>query len=393
MSRTLYLYLDACWPQQHLDCPWCLMESGKPPASGLDAPPQWPKADGHVAVLPPEQLVYHQVKLPPGVNWKDAAAVSMALEDLLLDDVSRMVVVPLRQHGDEVVCCTLQRQRLEQLLACMQELGRPLQRVEPLTEKLPAAPGEWRIYQNADGQLWLHDGVTALELDTPEAGELPAALSLRHAQGEPPSRVVLQGVEPALLQSLQGEWNLPVERVAALDWRSTLNNPSPNLLTGDWLPRHKPWKQPAFKKSLVVIAACAAIQLLMTLGSLGHTWWSIRQVQAEQQAVWQEAAGDGAEATGQPVRQLQQQWLAARTRVGESRPDEFIPMLAALSQHLSPGELTSLDFEQGRLIVVWSGSSQDARTLETAMKQRGYTAVTQSVNNGTVTTALAAKEL
>jgi len=43
--------------------------------------------------------------------------------------------------------------------------------------------------------------------------------------------------------------------------------------------------------------------------------------------------------------------------------------------------------------VVWSGSSQDARTLEAAMKQRGYTAVTQSVNNGTVTTALAAKEL
>ncbi len=393
MSRTLYLHTDAGWPHEHLDCPWCLVEGERLISSGRDVPRRWPQATEHVAILSPEQLVYHPVKLPPGVNWKDATAVAMALEDRLMDDLGRVVVIPLRQQSDGVVCCTLQRQRLEQLLASMQELGRPLVRVESLAEKLPAAPDAWQIFQNEDGQLWLHDGVGALELDTPAEGELPVALVLRRAQapGQAPARVVLHGVEPTLFEGLEAEWGIPVQRAVALDWRSTLSQPSPNLLVGDWMPRRKLMAEPAFRGALIVIAACVLIQALMAVTSLGKAWWSIRQVKAEQLAFWQEVSGS-ADETDQPARQLHRQWQAARARVGESRPHEFVPVLAALAQQLPQAQLTSLDYEQGRLIVVWSGTAQDARALEAGMRQRGYTAVTQSNNNGIVTTALVAEE-
>lgn len=393
MSRTLYLHLDAGWPRQHLDCAWCLTDGGQPHTTGRNVPQQWPVAAEHVAILSPEQLVYHQVKLPPGVSWKDAGAVAMALEDRLIDDLSRLVVIPLRQLGDEVVCCTLQRQRLEQLLASMQELGRSLVRVESLADKLPATTDEWRIFQNEDGHLWLHDGVVALELDIPVEGELPVALALHRAQAtdQAPARVVLHGVDAALFKGMEGEWGVPVQRAAALDWRTTLSQPSPNLLVGDWMPRRKFMSEPAFRTALMVIVACVAIQLLITLAGVGKAWWDIRQVKAEQLAFWQEVGGS-ADYTDKPARQLQQLWQAARTRVGESRPDEVVPMLAALAQQLAQARLTSLDYEQGRLIVVWGGTAKDASALEAGMRQRGYTAVTQSTNNGTVTTALMAQE-
>jgi type II secretion system protein L len=394
MSRTLYLSIDAGWPHQHLDCPWSLLEGERLLAQGQDAPRQWPQATGHVAILSPEQLVYHTVKLPPRVNWKDAAVVAMALEDRLVDDLDRLVVIPLRQQGDEVVCCTLQRQRLEQLLASMQELGRSLVRVEALAEKLPAAPDEWRIFQNEEGLLWLHDGMVALELDLPADGVgFPVALALHRAQATlpPPTRVVLHGVTPALFQGLEGEWGIPVQRVAALDWRTILPNPSSNLLVGDWMPRRKLLAEPAFRTALIVIAACVCIQMLMALTSVGKAWWSIHQVKAEQLAFWQEVSGN-ADKTDKPARQLHQLWQAARVRVGESRSDGFVPVLAALAQQLPQARFVSLDYDQGRMIAVWKGSSQDASALETGMQQRGYTAVTQSTNNGNVTTALVAKE-
>lgn len=393
MSRTLYLHTDAGWPHEHLDCPWCLVEGERLVSSGRDVPRRWPQATEHVAILSPEQLVYHPVKLPPGVNWKDANAVAMALEDRLVDDLGRVVVIPLRQQGDGVVCCTLQRQRLEQLLASMRELGRPLARVESLAEKLPAAPDAWRIFQNEEGSLWLHDGVAALELDTPAEGELPVALVLRRAQVPDPSpaRVVLHGVAPTLFDGLDGAWGVAVERLAALDWRITLGKPSPNLLVGDWVPRRKLLSEPAFKKALIVIAACVLIQALIAGTSLGNTWWSIHQIKAEQLAFWQEVSGS-ADETDQPARQLNRLWQAERGRVGEARSGEFVSVLAALAQQLPRAQLTSLDYEQGRLIVVWSGTAQDARALEAGMWQLGYMAVTQSNNNGIVTTALVAKE-
>ncbi|MGS5087835.1 type II secretion system protein GspL [Hydrogenophaga sp. A37] len=393
MSRTLYLHTDTGWPHQHLDCPWSLVEGPHLVSSGRDVPKRWPQATEHVTILSPEQLVYHSVKLPPGVNWKDANAVAMALEDRLVDDLGRLVVIPLRQQGDGVVCCTVQRLRLEQLLASMQELGRPLTRVESLAEKLSAAPDAWRIFQNDDGPLWLHDGIAALELDTPAVGELPVALVLRRAQAldQSPARVVLHGVTPTLFEGLEAEWGIPVQRAAALDWRSTLAQPSPNLLVGDWMPRRQLMSEPAFKKALLVIAACGFLLALMGVASLGKAWWSIHQVKAEQLAFWQEVSGS-ADDTDQPARQLQRLWQAARARVGESQPNELVPVLAALSQQLPQAQLTSLDYEQGRLIVVWSGTAQDARALEAGMQQRGYTAVTQSSNNGVVTTALVAEE-
>lgn len=391
--RTLYLYPDAGWPQEHADCAWCLADAQPPQRSGCDAPAQWPAAAEHVLVLPVDQLVYHTVKLPPGVRWTDAAALGMALEDQLVDDLARLVVVPLRQHGDEVVCATLQRQRLEQLLACLRELGRPVARVESLADKLPPAPDAWRVFQNEDGALWLHDGRTALALDRPLEGAVPVALALRRAQAPEgtPASVALHGVEPELLQGLAAEWGVPVQRQAPLDWRSTLGHPAPNLLVGDWAPRHRPWREPQVRAALAVIAACAALQVLAGVASLGRDWWSIRQVRAEQAAVWQEASGS-AEPTDQPQRRLNQLWQSARARVGESRSDELVPMLAALAQQLPQAHMTRLDFDQGRLIVVWSGSAAEARTLEAGMRQRGYTAVTQSAQSGVVTTALAAKE-
>lgn len=393
MSRTLYLHTDAGWPHQHLDCPWSLVEGERFISSGRDVPRRWPQATEHVAILAPDQLVYHSVKLPPGVNWKDANAVAMALEDRLVDDLSRVVVIPLRQLGDGVVCCTVQRQRLEQLLASMQELGRPLARVESLAEKLPAAPDAWRIFQNEEGSLWLHDGVAALELDAPAEGELPVAMVLRRAQVPDPSpaRVVLHGVAPTLFDGLDGAWGVAVERLAALDWRTTLGKPSPNLLVGDWVPRRKLLSEPAFKKALIVIAACVLIQALIGVTSLGKTWWSIHQIKAEQLAFWQEVSGSTDE-TDQPARQLNRLWQTQRGRVGEARPGELVPVLAALAQQLPRAQLTSLDYEQGRLIVVWSGTAQDARALEAGMWQLGYMAVTQSNNNGVVTTALVTKE-
>lgn len=393
-QRTLYLYPDADWPQEHTDCDWCLVDAQAPQRSGRDAPAQWPAAAEHVLVLPVNQLVYHTVKLPPGVRWTDAAALAMALEDRLVDDLARLVVVPLRQHGEEVVCATLQRQRLEQLLACLQALGRPVARVESLADKLPPAPDAWRIFQNEEGVLWLHDGQTALALDAPIDGALPVTLVLRHAQAPEgtPTCVALHGVAPELLPGLAAEWGVPVQCQAPLDWRTTLGNLAPNLLVGDWAPRHRPWREPKVRAALMVIAACAALQVLAGVASLGRDWWAIRQVRAEQTAVWQEASGS-AEPADQPQRRLNQLWQAARARVGESRNDEFVPMMAALAQQLpSARAATRLDFDHGRLIVVWSGSAAQARALEAGMRQRGYTAVTQSAQNGVVTTALAAKE-
>lgn len=394
MNRTLYLSIDAGWPHQHLDCPWSLVEGERLLTTGQDTPKQWPPATEHVLILSPEQLVYHTVKLPPKVNWKDAAAVAMALEDRLVDDLGRLVVIPLRQQGDEVVCCTLQRQRLELLVATMQELGRSLARVEALAEKLPTAAGAWRVFQNEDDLLWLHDGMVAMELDMPGDGAgIPIALALHREQATPPppTRIQLYGVTPTLFQGLEEAWGIPVERVTALDWRATLSNPSANLLVGDWMPRRKLMAEPAFRTALIAIAACVCIQTLMALASVGKTWWSIHQVKSEQLAFWQEVSGK-ADQTDKPARQLHQLWQAARARVGESRTDGFVPVLAALAQQLPQAKFTSLDYDQGRLIAVWSGSSQDARALETGMLQRGYTAVTQSTNNGTVTTALMAKE-
>ncbi|MGJ3701199.1 type II secretion system protein GspL [Variovorax sp. AFSI2.2] len=394
MSRTLYLYLDAGWPHRHLDCAWSLLDGERSIATGQDAPQRWPQATEHVVILSQEQLVYHRVKLPPGVNWKDTAAVAMALEDALIDDLGRLVVIPLRLHGDDVVCCTLQRQRLEQLLASFRELGRPLVRVESLADKLPAAPDEWRIFQNEDGHLWLHDGVAAMALDMPaDCGEPPVALTLRWAQnpGQSPARMVLHGLASTLFLGQERQWGIPVQRTAALDWHTTLSQPSPNLLVGDWMPRRKLLAEPAFRTALVAIAACMAIQTLMALTDLGKTWWSTRQVKAEQSALWQEVGGS-AEKTDKPARHLHQMWQAARAHVGESRSEEFVPVLAALAQQLAQARLTSLDYEQGRMIVVWNGTGQNARALEAGMRQRGYTAVTQSANNGVVTTALVSKE-
>lgn len=394
MSRTLYLSIDAGWPHQHPECPWSLTDSGRLLSTGLNAPQLWPVVSELVAVLSPEQLVYHTVKLPPKVNWRDAAVAGMALEDQLVEDLGRVVVTPLRQHHDEVVCCTLQRQRLEQVLAAMQKLGKTLSRVEALTEKLPAVPDAWRIFQNADGHWWLHDGRVVLELDAPaEASEIPIALALRRTQLSQhlPTRLVLHGVAPSLLQGLEQAWGVPVQREPVQDWFAILPTPSTNLLAGDWTPKRKLMAEHSFRKAVVVIAVCACIQILISLASIGRTWWSIHEVKAEQLAFWQEVSGE-THKVDKPARQLDQLWRAARVRAGESQPGEFVPVLAALARELPQAQFTSLDYDQGRLLVVWSGNRQAANRLETGMQQRGYTAVTQSVNNGTVITALMAKE-
>lgn len=394
MSRTLYFHIDAGWPHQHLNCPWSLFEGERAVSTGHDAPNHWPPANDHVLILSPAQVVYHSVKLPPKVHWNDATAVAMALEDRLVDDLERVVVIPLHQQGEEVICCTIKRQRLEQLLASMQELGRPLARIEALSEKLPSSPDVWRIFQHEDGLLWMHDGMIAMELDAPVLDtDTPVALTLRRAQAatELPASLVVHGASSTLLQGLEAEWGVPLQRVAALDWRTTLSRPSSNLLQGDWMPRRKLMAEPAFKTAMLVVAACMCIQTLIFMASVGKTWWSIRGTKSEQVELWKEVSGS-TDAADKPVRRLQQVWQAARAKVGESQPGEFVPLLAALGQQLPQAKITTLNYEQGRLIVSFGGTPKDANALETGLKEQGYTAVTQSASNGNVTMALMAKE-
>jgi type II secretory pathway component PulL len=386
MSRTLYLYLTADWPQRSAVCRWRLLDGDAAPHDAESAPADWPPARRHVAILSVDQVRYALPTLPPGLRWDDADALAMALEEQLAAPLEQQVVVPLRAAGAGTACAVVQRARLGALVQHFAALGRPLARIECEADKLPPSGEGWRILRGAGGD-WLHDGTLAYALDAADGTALPVVLQLALEQAGPraPAWLALAGAdadEAARYTRLSG---IETRAAPPYAWQSHCTRPGVNLLRGELAPRSR-WFD---LQRARLAAALLLLALIGQAGMDGAGWlrasWEARQLRAQQRALLR--AGEIADGGIRPDLALRAAWAAARSRVGEPDSGELLPMLATVAGALPVGAWHSIAFDQGKLTVQWDGSPDDAARAERKLAQAGYQTATKR-NGDQVATAL-----
>lgn len=198
-------------------------------AQGRALPADLPVASACVAVVPDGELSWHLLKLPKAARGKLQAALAGLLEERLLEEPDELhfAVAPQADAEDRTWICACHKGWLQSQLNALEQAGRLVERVLPLSWPGEAARahvldrlGDPEAQDHALG-LVLSDarGVSLLPLDGPLArqllgpglGELAwtaspdAVKAAERWLGHPVS--VLAASQRAL-QSLQGPWNL-----------------------------------------------------------------------------------------------------------------------------------------------------------------------------------------
>jgi len=320
-----------------------------------------------------------EVALPPLSGARLRQALPNVVEEFLLQDVSRCLVVPGPpvREGNRLVG-VIDREWVEFVVGAFARRQMKVEKLWPAQLALPTAADEWSL-ACSHGALALRTGPqSGLGWN---AGEDPAfreeaVVAILEAGAAIADR-------PQKLKAFLEEegWRVPVESAAKRCAMVAETAPMPlvrgapiDLLLGrasgmkaamaqvDW----RAWRAPA------ALAAAAVVVGLIGL----NVHWGVQnsQKQAMRQAMEQKfrAAFPGTQSVIDPVLQMKRNVAVLRAQGGRSGADDFVPLLGRFAQAMGPkgmDAVAALEYREGELKVRFNPTAATGTAARDGLRQ------------------------
>lgn len=381
--KTLQLFIDASWPDQHAECKWRLLDAtGYTVSSGCSEPRYWPgvklpdsggtdETDDPIIcelVLSCDQAVKFSVPLPPGKPGRQRDVVAFALEERLTAEAESYHFALGASNNDgttEVIC--IPRIRLRTVLASLSTVGLVPSRAVIDAQLHSLTDSIWQLVAlHAEGATlitpsgWLR--VDTLEKDAP-APEVVAALA--SPEGSQCTGIELDTAlaSHCEITAWQAGLKIPVRQMATSPSTAPLRAPI-DLLQGEFLPPRSglgPWRGVTAAAKLLVTGF--SIFLLISLADWAWMAYQVRTVKAEQKQLFMKTFPQTTSVLMPPL-QMQRSVDEARRRHGLLGENDFLSLAAALAD-AGINHAEGLRYVQGRLeadVVIPSGRSLESAT-------------------------------
>jgi general secretion pathway protein L len=320
-----------------------------------------------------------EVNLPPLSGARLRQALPNVVEEYLLQDVARCLVVPgpPAAEGKRLVG-VIDREWVEFIVGAFARRQVRVESLWPAQLVLPTSPGQWSL-ACAHGALALRTGAeSGLGWN---AGEDPAyreeaIIAILQAGAATADR-------PDTLKAFieDAAWEEPVQKAAARCSMAVETAPMPlvrgapiDLLLGrasgmkasmaqiDW----RAWRTPAALASAAVVAALVGLNVQWGQQS--------SQKQAIRQAMEQKfrAAFPGTQTVIDPVLQMKRNVAVLRAQSGRSGPEDFVPLLGRFAQAMGPkgmDAVAALEYREGELKIRFNPTAVGGTAARDSLRQ------------------------
>ena len=320
-----------------------------------------------------------EVNLPPLTGARLRQALPNVVEEFLLQDVSRCLVVPGPAVADgRRLVGVIDRDWVEFVVGAFTRRQMRVESLWPAQLALPIEADQWSIACAHDALALRTGPASGLGWNAGEdpANRLEAIVSILEAGAA-------IGPKPAKLKAYleDGDWQKPVQKAAqrcglAVDMvRLPVVRDAPiDLLLGrasgmkaamaqiDW----RVWKAPVALVAASVVAALIGLNI--------H--WGLQNSQkvAMRQAMEQKfrAAFPGTQAVIDPVLQMKRNVAALRAQSGRTGPDDFVPLLGRFAQAMGPkgqDAVAAIEYRDGELKVRFNPIVATGNPAREALRQ------------------------
>ena len=320
-----------------------------------------------------------EVNLPPLTGARLRQALPNVVEEFLLQDVSRCLVVPGPAVADgKRLVGVIDRDWVEFVVGAFARRQMRVESLWPAQLALPIEPDKWSLACAHDA-LALRTGAAsgigwnAGEDPANRAEAIAAVLEAGAAMGPKPEKL------KAYLED--ADWQKPVQKaaqrcgmVAEMVRLPVVREAPIDLLLGrasgmkatmaqvDWAA----WKAPAALATASVIVALVGLNI--------H--WGLQN--SEKVAMSQElerkfrAAFPGTQAVIDPVLQMKRNVAALRAQSGRAGPDDFVPLVGRFAQAMGPkgtDAIAAIEYRDGELKVRFNPIVATGNPAREALRQ------------------------
>jgi general secretion pathway protein L len=319
------------------------------------------------------------VTVPPLSGARLRQALPNVVEEFLLQDVSKCLVVPgpAVEDGKRLVG-VIDSDWVEFVVGAFTRRQIRVDALWPAQLALPLAPDQWSL-ACSHGALALRTGLSSgLGWNAGEDLDFrtEAIVSILEAGAAASAK---PGKLKAYLED--GDWQKPVQKAAQRCGmvvemaRLPLVRSAPiDLLLGrasgmkaamaqvDW----RAWRAPAALATACVVTALVGMNL--------HWGLQNSQKQAIRQAMEQKfrAAFPGTQAVIDPVLQMKRNVAALRAQSGRAGPDDFVPLLGRFAQAMGPkgqDAVAALEYREGELKVRFNPTAATGNAARDGLRQ------------------------
>lgn len=381
----LRLYLTEQWPLEAA-CEWVQIgPDGRIAAEGRSEPRHWPAAERTDVLLAGTQCVQLAARLPKLPRREQEKLLRFAFEDQLIQDPESQHLCMTEHDGEQVRALVVSRERVRQLVAQLDALGRSPQRMFAEIETSRSDGDGWTLLRStshavlhgANPQPFAFDAegssvpgvLLACVSAAREASRLPARLRLRSAPG-------LDAVDCVQWSEALG---LPVEEGEAYRWHEFTS--ASNLLQGEFRPAgdRAAWLRPG-RPALALLGSVVALELLFSLGQVIWQRQQLSDTRHTMETVFKSTFPN--HPLVNPVAQMRSGINTERRNHGLLGDDDLLPLLAATGEALGADArdaMTQMRFEGGRLeIKLNPRQTASADAIAARLEARGL----QVVRNG-----------
>lgn len=359
--------------------------------AALDLLPAGGRGVEVVAVVPAEQLSWHQVTLPHGIGPRSArlpAVLAGLLEERLLQEPAQLHLAlgpgPAADGRHWVAAC--HRDWLVGHLQALAAGGRPVSRIVP--ELAPEASQPLLIAAGQPSDAWLlasgpalTGGVLALPLTAPSLALLQDQMAA--AQGTTPPQIL---AEPAVAQTLEQLLDAPVTLVAPAERLLAASRTDWNLAQGalarggaaGWARRAaRSWRTlahaPQWRPLRWSLAALIIVQALGVLAWRHQVTNELAMRRAQINRILTQTFTHVHVVVDAPI-QMAREVAQLRQQSGAVSASDLEPMLSAWANVAEPAQTpTAVEFSTGqlRLLGLTPDDAQLAR-LQDQLQTQGY---------------------
>ncbi len=319
------------------------------------------------------------VNVPPMSGARLRQALPNVVEEFLLQDVSKCLVVPGRTVADgKRLVGVIDKEWVEFVVGAFVRRQMRVEALWPAQLALPLKPDQWSL-ACSHGALALRTGAeSGIGWN---AGEDPqfrmeAIVAILEA-----GAATLPKPEKLRAYIEDADWQKPVQRAAqrcgmVLEMaRLPLIREAPiDLLLGrasgmkaamaqfDW----RLWRAPAALAAACLVAALVGLNM--------HWGLQNSQKQAMRQAMEQKfrAAFPGTQAVVDPVLQMKRNVAVLRAQSGRAGPDDFVPLLGRFAQALGPkgqDAVAAVEYREGELKVRFNPAAVTGAAARDSLRQ------------------------
>ncbi len=350
-----------------LICDWALLDPGRETQSGsgplADLAPKVRETTRVQLLVPATQVLLTQATLPAGLKQNNGAALTYAVEELIVGDPEKQQVILLGGgDGEPSLLAVIDKAGYEFWLAALDRIGARDLEVHDEALLLPWRSGEWSIsWDGCEGYLRSGER-TAAAIDCGDRLAPPLALRLLLAEARDRGAALPTLVVHAIpdrpdtapdTEAWSAALGVMVRLGAAWDWRRA--SPDAGLALEI---RRRRWRLPALSlrplRPALWMLGCAmlihGLALIVDWSLLASERHRLRQeMESRFRGVFPDAV-----AVVDPALQMRRKLAEARHAAGASDEGDFLPMAEKVSlamRETAATNLRILSYESGRMTL------------------------------------------